>query len=280
MAEANETVQVIDGVRCYAPELAMENNDFPLDQFEALYKGEETNFWFRSRNRIIMHQFHKRNMGDKSGRLLEIGCGTGYVLNGLSKEFPKLKLAGAEIYLSGLHFARKRLPAVEFVQLDATRMPFENEYEAIGAFDVLEHIDADTEVMRNVYKALRPGGFFFITVPQHPALWSAIDEFSCHKRRYTRAEMKGKLQEVGFEVKRVTSFVSSLLPILYLSRIRRKNVKAADLTHEQILSELYLNPVLNTVFGWMMRIDEFFIRLGISLPAGGSLLVVAQKKIN
>lgn len=270
--------QEIDGIRCYAPDLAFENSDFPPEQFETLYKGEERNFWFRARNRILFRFLRKAGLGDKQGRFLEIGCGTGYVLNGIHHTFPKLELHGSEIYLGGLQFARKRLPDVGFIQLDATRMPFSGTYDGVGAFDVLEHIDADETVMQNIYGALKPGGHFFITVPQHPSLWSAIDDFSCHKRRYTREELTTKLEKAGFEVRYITSFVFTLLPMMRISRRSKKNIKVEDLTREQIIGELYLNPVLNFAFGIAMRFDELLISLGFSLPRGGSLLAVARKR--
>ncbi len=42
--------------------------------------------------------------------------------------------------MEGLKYAKQRVPGAEFIQMDATEMPFENEFDAIGAFDVLELI--------------------------------------------------------------------------------------------------------------------------------------------
>lgn len=267
---------VIRGITCYAPELALENEDFPPDQFETLYKNESGNFWFKSRNRVILHQLSKyKPAGGQS--LLEIGCGTAFVLNGIHDRFPDLKLTGSEIYISGLELAAKRLPHIEFIQLNATDMPFSNKYDYAGAFDVIEHIEEDEKVMQEVFKALKPGGRFLITVPQHKWLWSVIDEYSCHKRRYTRKELKSKLKQAGFEIDFVTSFTFFLLPVMYLARLRRHSVKVEDLTKEQINSEVSLSGWMNSLFTIIMRLDEALIKVGISLPCGGSLFVVARK---
>ena len=69
-------VETINGIKCYAPELANENSDYPADVFKILYSVEDTNFWFVARNQIIQFLF-KKHLGNKSETDLEIGCGTG-----------------------------------------------------------------------------------------------------------------------------------------------------------------------------------------------------------
>lgn len=268
--------QVIKGFKCYAPEVAVSNEDFPAEGFESLFRNEEKNFWFRSRNQVILTLF-KKYTPIKKARFLEIGCGTGYVLRGITQSGDH-EVCGAEIHVEGLIYARKRLPEVELIQLDATRMPFKNEYDAIGAFDVLEHITEDIQVMKEVNKALKPGGHFYITVPQYPWMWSYLDDIAYHKRRYTRKELQSKLIESGYEVKYIGSFVCSLFPAMALSRMFKKDEAPLQSEREKIDSEFNIPGWMNALFRGILKIDEFLIHLGISLPFGGSLVAVAQKK--
>jgi SAM-dependent methyltransferase len=279
MDEAKVDYELIDGVKCYAPEMALENQDFSGESFQFLYEAEEKNFWFVSRNTIIQHLVKKYVGVNQPKSILEIGCGTGYVLKGIRKQFPNLSLTGAEIYLKGIEFARKRLPDVEFIQLNATAIPFRETFDAIGAFDVLEHIEADVAVMRNVHQALKPGGHFLITVPQYMSMWSVLDDMACHKRRYSREEMFRKLKESRFDVVYVGSFVFTLFPLMALSRLLKKDKKAEAPTQANLaeLSELQLPNWMNTLFSGAMKLDEFLIGRGVSLPFGGSLVVVAKK---
>lgn len=267
---------IIDGIKCYAPELAEYNEDFQSEGFELLFKVEERNFWFRSRNRIIKHLFKKHLGIDKEKNILEIGCGTGFVLNGLS-EFKNYKLTGAEIHLAGLKFARKRLPDIEFIQVDATRMPFENQFDAIGAFDVLEHITEDELVMRNVHKALKPKGLFFVSVPQYKSMWSIVDDISFHKRRYSRKGLTSKIRNSGFSIEYAGSFVTALFPAMYLSRVHKKYFGKEESVNLKNNFELELTPGINRAFEKIMKIDEFLIKSNLSLPFGGSLVMVARK---
>jgi SAM-dependent methyltransferase len=270
--------EIIEGIKCYAPSLAYQNDDFPPESFDELFAVESKNFWFVSRNKIIKRLVKKyldKMQGEKKS-FLEIGCGTAFVLKGLS-DLPGLELSGAEIYLQGLKYARRRLPDVNFIQLDATNIPFKNEYNAIGAFDVLEHIEQDELVMQNVYEALKTGGYFFISVPQYMWMWSKTDDYACHKRRYSKKELTSKLRSKGFQIEYATSFVFTLFPLMMISRFFSRKQKGVPDTHANNAPELKINPVLNTVFGWLMKVDELLIKAGLRLPFGGSLVIVAKK---
>ena len=270
--------EIIEDIKCYAPSLAFQNDDFPSGSFEELYEVESKNFWFLSRNKIIrslVKKYFSKKQTVKN-KFLEVGCGTAFVLKGLS-DFDYLELSGAEIYLQGLKYARQRLPDVNFIQLDATDLPFKNEFDAIGAFDVLEHIELDELVIENVYGALRSDGYFFVSVPQYMWMWSRTDDFACHKRRYSRKELLSKLKSKGFKIEYVTSFVFALFPFMFLSRLFSKKKKNRSGNHISNAPELKINPILNSIFKFVMKIDELFIRLGVSLPFGGSLIVVAKK---
>jgi SAM-dependent methyltransferase len=269
---------IIDGIRCYAPELAQGSQDYPADLYDRLCRIEEGHFWFQARNRIILRifsQYVSQYAADKARpRVLEVGCGTGFVLQRLAAA-GRYQLTGLEEHLEGLRHARRRLPSVEFVQADARDLPYEAEFDAVGAFDVIEHIVEDRPVLASIHHALKPNGIVVLTVPQHNWLWSATDEQAMHKRRYTRRDLSAKLAAAGFAVLRCTSFVTTLLPVMYLSRLAKRRRPAGA---ESDVYEFEISPAANTVCAAAMRIDEALIGAGLSLPAGGSLLAVARKE--
>jgi SAM-dependent methyltransferase len=157
--------------------------------------------------------------------------------------------------------------------MDARNIPFEEEFDVIGAFDVLEHIHEDEKVLSRMYRAARAGGGVILTVPQHPFLWSRQDEYACHVRRYTSSELRSKVERAGFTVTQISSFVSLLLPVLAIARLRNRNVADAF----DPLDELRMGRAANAVLDRVMDVERALIRLGVSFPAGGSLLVVGTK---
>lgn len=205
-------------------------------------------------------------------RFLEVGCGTGYVLRALARECG-LRVTGSELFPEGIEYARERVPDADLVVLDARTMPFEEEFDFAGAFDVIEHIEDDVAVLEGMRRALRPEGMLFLTVPQHRWLWSAADEHACHVRRYRRGELAHRVELSGFEVLRVTSFVTSLLPAMALSRWRQRRSSAAF----DPIEELVPRPLVNSLAEWMLRCECLLVRQGVNLPVGGSLALLARR---
>jgi SAM-dependent methyltransferase len=203
----------------------------------------------------------------------EIGCGTGFVLSGIEKEAPHLSLFGSDVHLEGLGFASKRLKRAELLQMDARRIPFEDEFDVIGAFDVLEHVEQDELVLSEMYKAACGGGGIMVTVPQHEFLWSPTDEHARHVRRYHRRELREKVERAGLEVLMITSFVSLPFPMMVLNRIMMKRK-----TEHDPMMELKIGGIANKVLEKTLDLERALIRLGINLPAGGSLLLIARKR--
>jgi SAM-dependent methyltransferase len=265
------TPELHDGHYCFTPYLARQNDGFSAESFELLFKLESQNFWFRSRNKLIIWAI--RNYFPEMRNMLEIGCGTGFVLAGIRYSFPHIAICGSEIHAAGLAFAARRLPDVNLFQMDARRIPFRSEFDLIGAFDVLEHIEEDERVLDQIFQALTPKGGVIITVPQHQFLWSAADEFSYHKRRYSRKELVEKVSRAGFSVIRITSFVSLLLPLMFLARRKKRKLSGAfDPT-----AEFRIGPLANIILEGIMDVERLLIKCRLPVPAGGSLLLVARK---
>ena len=272
------TPKLIGNITCYSQDVANDYADYPDSGFDLTDEYAETSFWVRSRNRLFAWLVHSELDRLGQAKLLDVGCGTGDFAQHLSDD-GSLVVTGSEIYLKGLQIAQKRQPHIEFIQYDVTEGILDRTYDIITAFDVFEHIEQDVEGMGNVHQMLTEDGVFILSVPQHKFLWSRLDEIVCHKRRYSRSEMLTKLHETGFTPVRVTSHVFTLFPLMYLSRLLDKvkpNHAAGDDT-DALSDRVTFSNAVNWIFNKVMYIDEAFIRRGVSLPFGGTLVVVARK---
>ena len=263
--------QRLNGIEAHAAELADYGGGFKPEYYVDLAGLEAQNFWFEARNELILWALGTYKPNAQS--LLEVGCGTGFVLAGIAKAYPAIALSGSEIFVAGLAHAARRVPSAHLMQMDARRIPFQDEFDVIGAFDVLEHIEEDWAVLRQIYRALKPGGILLLTVPQHPKLWSIADEHACHVRRYTEVEIETKVRECRLSILRSTSFVTMLLPAMMLSRIANKAKKGEF----DPAGELKIGRVVNKMFFYVMMFELATIRLGLDYPAGGSRLIIASK---
>lgn len=256
-----------------APDLAREIGGYEAALF-ATHGGDqaERSFWTQARGALIVWAL--RTYAPAARRFLEVGCGTGGVLARLERAFPGLQLTGAEALVAGLRSAAQRLKRTELLQFDATRIPFDGEFDAVGAFDVIEHIPDDNAVLASMAASLAPGGIALITVPQHPFLFGPADVSAKHERRYTRAALVAKVERAGLRVECATSFVTLLFPAMasvrLLSKWRGGEYDSAD--------EFKIGP-FNGVFATVMDLERWTIRHGARWPFGGSLLVVARKQL-
>ncbi len=264
------TAPMAGGIPLLAPALAHGTGEDAAYLHADLSNAEDRHFWFVGRSRLVAWALAAYFPGARS--FLDVGCGTGGIEKAVHHRHPSLRIVAGDVLLAGLRIAHARVPQVECVQLDIRAMPYEGEFDVAGAFDVLEHLDDDGAVLRELHRVTAPGGGVIITVPQHRWLWSAVDDFSQHRRRYARAELAERLTAAGFRVERMTSFMSFVLPLLALARLRKRTV--ADLDPA---AELALGPLANSTLGAVCRIEAWLIRLGLSFPAGGSLLAVARR---
>ena len=154
-------------------------------------------------------------------------------------------------------------------QADAYRLPIERGFDVVIALDVIEHLDEDAAALREMFRVVEPGGGLVLTVPQHQWLWSTTDEFSRHRRRYSRAELLAKTRAAGFEVLRCTSFFTATLPLIALHR----------LTQSSPVSEVRISRAANAVATIVLKPEWWLIKVGLSLPIGSSLMVVARRPV-
>lgn len=263
---------MLNNILSFENDINVKDDGFNEENYEKLFNLESNNFWFRSRNKLIIWAIKK--YFSEINNFLEIGCGTGFVISEIEKCFPCIKTSASEIYFKGLQFASKRGKRTQFIQLNALKMPFREEFDLIGLFDVLEHINEDEGVLLQLNKACKKGGGIILTVPHHKFLWSKFDEFSNHVRRYSKAEIVNKVKKSGFKIIKVTSFVSILLPLFLISRLRmiRKNNEI------DMMSEFKINSTVNSILEALLSMERLMIKSGISFPFGSSLLLLAKKE--
>jgi SAM-dependent methyltransferase len=249
--------------------------------FAVLAAVEERHFWFKPRARLITGLVGKFCAHAQS--FLEIGCGTAFVLAALARARPWRRIAGTDYHGEGLAFARRRLDAtVELLRADARLAPAADAFDVVGLFDVIEHFADDVTVLEAAHRALTGRGSIVIAVPQHPWLWSRLDEAAGHVRRYRRGELEQKLAATGFEVAFSTSYMVALLPLMVVSRLllgrKTPGGSAGEPATRPCQSEFAPQRGINALLRAPVEVEVALTLAGVRLPIGGSRIVVASKR--
>ena len=190
----------------------------------------------------------------------------------LRDAFPTLRLVGGELYEEGLAIARARLPDVELVELDARDCRTRASSTSSARSTCSSTSTRTSRCSRSMVRAARPGGGVLLLVPQHPWLWSEHDEFVEHRRRYTRKELVAKAERAGIEVAR-GDVVRHVAAAGDGRLAARRPHRASGPTRSRTSSR----APLNGVFERMLDGERRLIERGVSLPFGGSLMLVGRK---
>jgi SAM-dependent methyltransferase len=261
------------GIPLFAAELADTTSGFDPAAFDRLAKVEAAHFWFVVRNELIVGLAQRYFPNAK--RYLEIGCGNGAVLQAIERCRAWDRAVASDLHPRGLAHARARLAGrAEFAQLDARAIPAEAAFDLVGAYDIIEHVAEDEAVLRSMRRAIAPGGGALLAVPQHPALWSRVDELGHHQRRYRRGELERKLERNGFAVVFSSSYMSILLPLIAASRLKVRFLPAEQ--DADVFNELKIGPRINRLLTSLLRTETRLTLAGTRWPFGGSRVIAAR----
>jgi SAM-dependent methyltransferase len=75
-------------------------------------------------------------------------------------------------------------------------------FDLVGIFEVLEHVDEDVALLREIARIAKPGAVLAASVPLGKRHMSAWDEYAGHVRRYEPAELREKLEDACFTIER------------------------------------------------------------------------------
>ncbi len=241
--------------------------------FDALAAVEDRHFWFTSRNSLLERVLARLDIA-ASGRVLEVGVGTGNTLRVLEHVWPHAMVIGVDAYEEGFRAARRRTRA-HLVRASGLALPFTGGFDVVAAFDVLEHVADDRAALIEIRRVLQPGGRLVVTVPALGRLWSRVDEDAHHVRRYERDGLHASLTAAGFAVDRIAFFMAALYPLLRGAR-RLARGGGAHADGSAVARELRVVPILNAGMRAILGTEMRLVAAGWQLPIGTSLLAVAR----
>jgi ubiquinone/menaquinone biosynthesis C-methylase UbiE len=224
-----------------------------------MYELEQKHWWFRAKRELVSAMLARL----KPKTVLDIGSGTGSDLAAFSR---LARTYGCEYSELAIAYSRKR-GDFPLVKARAEKLPFSSgSFDAVTILDVLEHLDDDRGAMAEILRILKPGGHVVINVPAHMFLWQKADDYLHHKRRYNFEELRSKLLDAGFEIRKLTYWNFLLFP---LSMAFKKMNQEDNTKKHGRLSNFLLRAALS--------LDNILISKGLFLPFGVSLFCIARK---
>lgn len=224
------------------------------------------------------------------GRLLEVGPGAGMLLieaarRGFRCEALELSAEARALAEAAIAQSGQTIPLHADISAE-----WNQSFDALLAFDVLEHIEHDSDALMQWHNWLAPNGTLLLSVPAHMRMWTAGDDWAGHFRRYERESLLQLLREAGFEPELFECYGFPLTNLservgsrTYAKRIhdtgseedRRRN---NDRSGTERGPHLKLYPLLSSVPGKLALRAFFGIqRLFIRTDLGSGYLVKARR---
>lgn len=228
---------------------------------------EKNHWWFVGRRYLLKKVINENS----DSQILEIGCGSGSNLR-LLKESGFKNVIGVDLNQNAITFCKNK-GFTNVKKMDASNLEFQdNSIDFIIIMDLLEHVENELYVLKEIKRVLKPNGKVFITVPAFRCLWGVQDMIGQHKRRYRKNQLMILLKENNFRVLKSNYFNFFLFfPIFFIRKIillfnlRIKN--------ENSINTKLINWILTKIF-----ILDIYISLKLSFPFGVSIFFMVQSE--
>jgi SAM-dependent methyltransferase len=242
--------------------------------YDSIRRLEETNWWF-----VGMRAIARSLMAGlpRFERALDVGCGSGGnlgLLRSVAREVYALDLSDR-----ALAYLRERgvQDLAGLIAADGQSLPVRSDaFDLIWMFNVVEHLPDDRAALREMARALRPGGWAVVATSASPLLWSDHDVANHHHRRYRAEELRDRMGAAGLRVRRMTHANAALFAptavVATAQRIRARLWGRPRYEHNAVdvppRVDRLLRGVLEAEARWLSRHD---------LPVGVSLFALAER---
>jgi SAM-dependent methyltransferase len=240
----------------------------------ATAKAEPRHFWFRGFRAFVTPLLQDAAAGRPHPLLLDCGCGTGAnveLLDTVGRAY------GFDLTEIGLRIGREA-GRTRLARASVTAAPFPTAaFDIVTSFDVLYSLeDADERAaIAEMYRLLKPGGFAIVNVAAMHVLRGDHSVLSREIRRYSRDDLRARIERAGFVIERLTYTNATLFVPLAIARLiqRRRGLRSES----EAGSEISVPPEpLNAIMTAVMRLEALWLRR-FDAPFGSSLLCLARK---
>lgn len=142
----------------------------------------------------------RRELDGPRQRVLELGAGQGAVAARIAAGHDYV---GVEPDATSRATAEARVGPLGRLLADVDDLAPDEQFDIICAFEVIEHLEGDRELVARWCTRLVPGGRLLVSVPAHQRRFAAYDTVAGHLRRYSRQQLASLAEGAGLTVERI-----------------------------------------------------------------------------
>ncbi len=173
-------------------------------------------------------------------KLLDVGCGDGYLLYQVNRGHPDAILYGVDTEIDAIHLAEEQLKKksikASLAQLSSEQLPFASDlFDAVVMTDVIEHLEAPQNTLTEIFRVLKKQGLLLLSTPnkQPDMIWDKH-----HVQEFTALELDTMLA-AHFQAVQITA----CWPMQWFRQYQKSDLRRKAINH---LTRLGYNPFCKT----------------------------------
>jgi 2-polyprenyl-3-methyl-5-hydroxy-6-metoxy-1,4-benzoquinol methylase len=205
-----------------------------------------------------------------SVKLLDIGCGTGRLLDYFLNKYHGVHVKGTDNSEIGLEIAKKAIPQAEFFHADVCAEPSPSTITHLEwathatCSEVLEHLDDPVLFLKNAAQFLQKGATLVVSVPGGPM--SSFDHRVGHRKHYTAKILQDELQQAGYKVEKIVCAGFPFHNLYRLAFILRGESVLKDAKNQEEAHSPFVRLVMKC-FHLLFKINLFNSKFGWTVLA-------------
>jgi SAM-dependent methyltransferase len=241
-----------------------------LQEYRAMFELEQGHWWFNGLRDIVFDSIQRFFSQERKIRILDAGCGTGFLLKCLNRYGLSF---GVDISETALGYCQRR-GLTQIANASILNLPFSNDsFDLVISTDVIYHraVVDERQAFYEIHRVLKKGGISIINLPAHNYLRRAHDDRIHTRQRYSKGELRLKLQNSNFKIMKITYRNTFLLfVLLFIKLSRSKILQNADSDVNPV------NNIVNSILYSLLKIENLLLKT-INLPLGSSVFCIAKK---
>ncbi len=243
-----------------------------------MFEVEKDLWWYRILHEKIFDSLQERFSNQRDIKLLDIGCGTGGLLDFL-REKGYTNLQGIDYSEAAIHFAQSRNLKVTYLSVDNVADHFDGQqFDAIICDDVFYCLDTVQieQAFCQIASLLKSGGLFLSNNNAFASFYGTHDLAVGGKHRFVLADFKPIIQKSKLLLVQASYWSLFLAPLIWAVRFsQRIQLKCGFLDESNLTSDVEMPAVwLNDLFYKLVKIEERLVKTGF----WGSSLFLKIKK--
>lgn len=206
--------------------------------------------------------------------VLELGCGTGYGVKHIAKEFKAITAIDIDSELIDSLKKRNKHSNVQYQNYDGINLPFPDlKFDLVFSFQVIEHVWDDLSFLKEIKRVLAPGGLAILTTPnRNYRLKDNERPFNpFHLREYSPEGIEALVTQVFLDSKVYGVFGTPEIKAIEINRIksglgrydifnlRRRFPKTISILKRALLHTLKPKELLDTDYSSHYSLSDFSV---------------------